>query len=140
MLYELLICFSSVWDKIKNLYDRCTYVKFKVKKFKYNGNCIEMSFIKDNKKYIYKVPCIDVKKLSKDDKVLSAFVNNKYDVTEYIKQYAGPKTCFFNNKHKVKNIIPKDHHFIFEKLEIVTDEGESFIYEDLHDEIDFHNN
>jgi hypothetical protein len=134
---------ENIWDYyfkqkngLTNIYiitknDTKTY--FSVEKLLEPYKYIEFEFIYENKVFTHILKRFE--NINKDIIFLSVILNDTIDITDYFNQYMNNDLSIL----KIKNIIPQKYISIFEKLEIIDNDCNSFTYRNINDIIHHQN-
>lgn len=142
-----MLIFVKILNNLKEYYDSFFYKndgikeiylvgktkrKLTIKELKKPYDHVEFEYIENNKRY--KHVLANFHKINKSPIViLSAVLNNKIDITEYINEYLMNDLKYL----KIKHIIPLNYLDNFEMLEILDEECNSLIYRNLESRLDF---
>ena len=120
---------TNIYIITKN--DTKTY--FSVEKLLEPYKYIEFEFIYENKVFTHILKRFE--NINKDIIFLSVILNDTIDITDYFNQYMNNDLSIL----KIKNIIPQKYISIFEKLEIIDNDCNSFTYRNINDIIHHQN-
>jgi hypothetical protein len=110
-----------------------TKIYFSVEKLLEPYKYIEFEFIYENKVFTHILKRFE--NINKDIIFLSVILNDTIDITDYFNQYMNNDLSIL----KIKNIIPQKYISIFEKLEIIDNDCNSFTYRNINDIIHHQN-
>jgi hypothetical protein len=134
---------ENIWDYyfkqkngLTNIYiitKNDTKIYFSVEKLLEPYKYIEFEFIYENKVFTHILKRFE--NINKDIIFLSVILNDTIDITDYFNQYMNNDLSIL----KIKNIIPQKYISIFEKLEIIDNDCNSFTYRNINDIIHHQN-
>jgi hypothetical protein len=134
---------ENIWDYyfnqkngLTNIYivtKNDTKIYFSIEKLLEPYKYIEFEFIYENKVFTHILKRFE--NINKDIIFLSVILNDTIDITDYFNQYTNNDLSIL----KIKNIIPQIYISIFEKLEIIDNDCNSFIYRNINDIIHHQN-
>jgi hypothetical protein len=134
---------ENIWDYyfkqkngLTNIYiitKNDTKIYFSVEKLLEPYKYIEFEFIYENKVFTHILKRFE--NINKDIIFLSVILNDTIDITDYFNQYMNNDLSIL----KIKNIIPPKYISIFEKLEIIDNDCNSFTYRNINDIIHHQN-
>jgi hypothetical protein len=137
----------NVYDYISNLFinDESNGIEVNVEKktivlrFEHNERDykIKSHIFQNNLKNVYEKLKYDLENNNFELKqFLGASINDQYDVTEIINQYAGPFGDFYQRygmKTTIKSILPEEYHEEFSTLELMDEDGEIYYFFNITD-------